>query len=535
VFVNHGWTNLHFYKPVSMDATYRSHVKMTGPNEDGLFAGDMVVFDSNDEVVALYKGIKAQGVPRRLMDYIVHMCDDTKPAAPVGGTLTAAPGAAPQAITAAPTGMDIQVAAAGGSGEDTWPAALKIISEESGIPVNELKGNVGFADLGVDSLLGLLCASRFREELGLHYESSIFLDNQTLDELEVFWKQGDSTGADLSVPRALTGGDAVLNSMFAADADAELGATTASSSDTKSLIDGDESPAAPASSVSSESGYECVTPPEKEVKTIQATSLLLQGIPANSTITKTLFLLPDGSGSCYSYGSLPRIHPSVAVVGVNCPFMKTPEDYTVGIEPVGEAYIREIRRRQPRDPYALGGWSVGGIFAFHFAQELTRQGEQVTELVLIDCPVPRGLDHLPRRYYDYCNEIGLLGTSHGQKRAPPAWLVGHFEACVDSLHDHYAEPFTPETAAPRTQIIWACDAIDRHLEPKFERRAEDPEGLKFLTANRTDYGPCGWEILLPEPEIALDRVTGCNHFSMMQGEGAKKLGEIIGGFMMNGN
>lgn len=534
VFVNHGWTSLHFYKPVSMEATYRSHVQMKGPDDDGLYRGDMVVFDTNDEVVALYKGIKAQGVPRRLMDYIVHMRDDTK--APVDGP----PGAGAdlsQAAATSPAGMDIHVVAADAPAQDSWPAALKIISEESGVPVAELKPDAAFADLGVDSLLGLLCASRFREELGLHHESSIFLDNNTLDELEAFWKQGTS---EASAPKALSGNDAVLTSMFAADADAEKGHSSSSSQDARSLVEDDEdddnSPRpGSASDTSLEAGGNMTPPEKRDLSNIQATSLLLQGNPSSPSTVKTLFLLPDGSGSCSSYAALPRVHPSMAVVGVNCPFMKTPEDYTVGIEPVGAAYIREIRRRQPNGPYALGGWSVGGIFAFHVAQELVRQGEQVTELVLIDCPVPRGLDHLPRRYYDYCNDIGLLGTVNGVRRAPPAWLVGHFEACVNSLHDHHAAAFTPEGSAPRTQIIWACDAIDENLEAKFERRPDDPEGLKFLTATRTDFGTCGWETLLPELDIALDRVAGCNHFSMMQGDGAKNLGEIIGGFMMNGN
>ena len=78
--------------------------------------------------------------------------------------------------------------------------------------------------------------------------------------------------------------------------------------------------------------------------------------------------------------------------------MKDLGQYTVGIEEVGEAYIHEIQRRQPHGPYALGDWSVGGIFACYDAQRLTEMGEDVTYLVLIDCPVPRGLDHQPRRY-----------------------------------------------------------------------------------------------------------------------------------------
>ncbi|KAB8239545.1 beta-ketoacyl synthase [Aspergillus alliaceus] len=518
VFVNHGWKSLHFYKPLSITNTYRSHVKMTGPDNDGLYGGDMVVFEGK-EVVAVYKGIKAQGVPRRLMDYIVHMRDDTKAGAPTGGTLqigesTASTSAAGGSLQTTPPA----------SGSDNWQAALKIISEESGVPISELSPEAAFDDLGVDSLLALLCASRFREELGLHYESSIFLDHPTIRNLEAFWKQGAPEAGTVAV----SGRDAALNSMFA-EAEIEMDQDKGSSDEGRS--------ASEASSYEVISHNTIETSPETSSMPspkVSATSLLLQGNPAVPSTVKTLFLLPDGSGSCSSYAGLPRIHPSIAVVGVNCPFMKTPESYTCTIDEVAQLYITEIRRRQPHGPYALGGWSVGGIFAYHIAQQLAAQGEQVTELVLIDCPVPKGLDHLPHRYYEYCDTIGLLGDVNGVKRDPPPWLISHFEACVNSLHSYRATPYTSNDP-PRTQIIWACDAIDKHCEPKFERRPEDPEGLKFLTATRTDFGPCGWDSLLPEEDIVLDRMTGANHFSMMKGEFAKRLSEMIEGFLMIGN
>nr|BAW18768.1 topopyrone polyketide synthase [Phoma sp. BAUA 2861] len=508
VFVNHGWKSLHFYKPLSMDKTYRSRVKMSGPQEDGMYSGDMVVFEG-EEIVATYKGIKAQGVPRRLMDYIVHMRDDTKSGPPAGGTLAATAARADPVVAAAGT-QQAAIPAHGNADADLWQAAVKIISEESGVPVTELTPDAPFEDLGVDSLLSLLCASRFREELGLHLESSIFLECPTLGDLEAFWKKG--TPAEGTV----TGRDAVLNSMFA---DSEFKAEDQKSSDDErssgdSMFDANNT----SSATSVTSGAK-----------VSSTSLLLQGNPALPSTTKSLFMLPDGSGSCSSYASLPRIHPSLAVVGLNSPFMKVPELYNCGIEEVGEMYIREIRRRQPSGPYALGGWSVGGVFAYHVAQHLTAAGEEVTDLVLIDCPVPKGLDHLPRRYYEYCEQVGLVGEA---KKKAPEWLLPHFEACVNSLHAHFAKPFTPVDRVPRTLVIWACDAIDRHLETKFLRRPEDPEGLKFLTERRMDFGPCGWETLIPEEEMEFTQIDNANHFSMMKGEFAVRLSEAISGFLM---
>jgi iterative type I PKS product template protein len=508
VFVNHGWSSLHFYKPVSLDGEYTSYVKMSGPKDDGMYSGDMIVFEGS-EVVAAFKGIKAQGVPRRLMNYIVHMRDDTKQGAPRGGTMglmgqggdAVASVQVPSNYVNPSTVDDRPDPISGHSGNDSsWSDALRIISEESGVPVTELMDNTSFADLGVDSLLSLLCASRFREELGLAHESTIFADCPTVKALRDFW-MGGTPAAAIDAP---TGRDAILHSMFHDD------------------------PIDTASSSGSDSAIEIVEVKKKNsaVPLRPATSLLLQGNPATPTTVKTLFMLPDGSGSSSSYAALPRIHPSIAVVGLNCPYMKEPHLYTGDIEEVGTAYIHEIQRRQPHGPYALGGWSVGGIFAYHVAQRLIDLGEEVTNLVLIDCPVPRGLDHLPKRYYEYCDRVGLLGEVNGVKRAPPSWLTGHFEACVHSLHDHHASAMNP-FVAPQTTIIWACDAIDKHVTPRFERRPDDPNGLKFLTEARTDFGTCGWEALIPEENCTIFRTEGANHFSMMKGEHAKRLSEFI--------
>lgn len=513
VFVNHGWTSLHFYKEVSVDKVYHSYVKMTGPKEDGMYSGDMTVFEG-DEVVACFRGIKAQGVPRRLMNYIVRMRDDTQTGLP-GPTNNLQPANGNTQILVAEAAVQSQNELVNETSPSSWPAALKIISEESGVPVADLTNEKAFADLGVDSLLSLLCASRFREELRLAHESTIFESYSTVGELRDFWEQGTTSGD----PSTVTGKDAILNSMFHHD---------------NAQVDSSSSPSTPSESGSSIESN--IPTPSTEVTTfigksnVTASSLLLQGNPASSTTCKTLFLLPDGSGSASSYGSLPIIDPSLAVVALNCPYMKEPSSYPVGIDHVARLYTKEIKRRKPLGPYALGGWSVGGIFAYHCAQLLAEEGEVISDLVLLDCPVPRGLDHLPKRYFDYCEKVGLLGAVHsgtGVRKAPPSWLIPHFEACINSLHDYHASLFEPVHSAPTTHVIWACDSIDAHVDNKFEHRNDDPEGLKFLTVGRQDYGPCGWETLLPVAKMRFARVRDANHFSMMKGDLAASLSELI--------
>lgn len=446
------------------------------------------------------------------------MRDDTKAGPPRAGTQGLAQGA--QATTTVQTdiaAIQVSHAAPASSGGHSWQDALKIIAEESGVPVSDLKLESAFAELGVDSLLSLLCASRFREELGYDYESGIFADYPTVKEMEAFW---NGAGGD-KPSGGVSGNDAILDSMFKDEPEPEPEtASPGSSSD-------DADSFGVVLSGSKHNSSSSLTQSTVYSPKLSAASLLLQGHPALATTTKMLFFLPDGSGSSSSYASLPRIHSSIAVVGMNCPYMKIPEQYPQGIEKVSAMYINEIRRRQPNGPYVLGGWSIGGIFAFHVAQQFAAHGEHVSNLILIDCPVPRGLEHLPKRYYEYCDKMGLLGEGpHGVKMAPPQWLIPHFEACVNSLHSYHGVPFDP-AIAPKTQIIWACDAIDRHCEPKFDKMPGDPEGMKFLTEARTDFSPAGWETLLPEGKIEITRLEDGTHHSMMKGENAKRLSGFI--------
>jgi thioester reductase-like protein/acyl carrier protein len=64
--------------------------------------------------------------------------------------------------------------------------ALEIISEESGLAMEDLTDATNFADSGVDSLLSLVIVSRFRDELDLDIQhESLFLECQTVADLRV--------------------------------------------------------------------------------------------------------------------------------------------------------------------------------------------------------------------------------------------------------------------------------------------------------------------------------------------------------------
>jgi len=254
-----------------------------------------------------------------------------------------------------------------------------------------------------------------------------------------------------------------------------------------------------------------------------ANSVLLQG---NAKVaTKKLFLLPDGSGSATSYVSIPNLSPDMAVYGLNCPFMKKPENFTCGIENVTGLYLNEIKRRQPEGPYLIGGWSAGGVIAYETAMQLIQNGEEVERLLLLDSPCPVALDPLPARLHVFFDQIGLLGT--GKAGGTPGWLLPHFSASIAMLSAYEPVPF-PKGKAPRTVAIWCTDGVCKNADDPRPPPAEDedPAPMKWLLNNRTDFSHNGWGQLVDENNMEF-YVMGGNHFSMMKEPHAKQLGQFM--------
>ncbi|KAJ8105235.1 hypothetical protein ONZ43_g7506 [Nemania bipapillata] len=391
--------------------------------------------------------------------------------------------------------------------------ALQIISEESGVAESDLTDETYFGDIGVDSLLSLVIVSRFREELDLEEPTdSLLVDCPTVADL-----------------KAYLGGNASDDSFVCVTPDMDANPTPATEiSDAEDLpmLDSKSSYTIDIRSVSPE------PPAYSNIKSggpvPPATSVVLQGSP--KTAKKTLFLFPDGSGSATSYSSIPRLGQDVCVVALNSPFLKTPEGLReCALDDLVDSYLTELRRRQPNGPYDLGGWSAGGILAYRATQLLCDQGEQVLSLTLIDSPTPTGLDRLPAHFYEFCDSLSLFGSNAkgGSGNSKPAWLIPHFNATIDVLHDYWADPLLPEEC-PKVTIIWACESVmDAPGVPRLPPHPDDTEGMKFLTERRKDFSGNGWEKLFPDGEIVIGRIHGANHFSMLKRPHAEALADLI--------
>jgi amino acid adenylation domain-containing protein len=102
-----------------------------------------------------------------------------------------------------------------------------------------------------------------------------------------------------------------------------------------------------------------------------------------------IYLMHPGHGNVLCYLDLARyLGTDQPLYGLQALDWEDNVNPFADIEEMASRYVAEIREHQPEGTYLIGGWSLGGVIAFEVAQQLTRAGEEVAGLFLLDCMLP---------------------------------------------------------------------------------------------------------------------------------------------------
>jgi len=221
--VTPGCRSLRFAKDLVAGAKYRSYVKMIPTAADpNIYLGDVYILQG-DEIIGMVEGIKFRAYPRMLMDRFFSPRDVTKtkvgggggaqvkkmvhaevpamlshpvmangvksrtihlPAAPT--TQSEQPHVPAQAPIHTPASAPVAISApplADLNSDSTATKVLALIARESALDMSDLRDEASFANLGVDSLMSLVLAEKFRNELGVVINGSLFLEYPTVGDL----------------------------------------------------------------------------------------------------------------------------------------------------------------------------------------------------------------------------------------------------------------------------------------------------------------------------------------------------------------
>ena len=104
-----------------------------------------------------------------------------------------------------------------------------------------------------------------------------------------------------------------------------------------------------------------------------------------------LFLVHPIGGNVLCYVELSKhLPPEQPLYGLQASGIEPGSDASQSISKMARRYVEAIRRVQPRGPYHIGGWSLGGVIAFEMACQLEAQGLEAGSVLLLDSAALRG-------------------------------------------------------------------------------------------------------------------------------------------------
>jgi iterative type I PKS product template protein len=208
--VTPGWSSMRFARPLVAGARYRSYVKMIPTAEDAaVYLGDVYILQAG-EIIGLVGGIKFRRYPRLLLSRFFSAPDEaaskrqqvvaasassshvpakTATIAPVATKATKANAAPHEDAGKAAGNADLGGLGADGEADasldtdSTTAKAIAMVAKEAALDPEDVHDEATFASLGVDSLMSLVIAEKFREELGVTVGGSLFLEYPTVGDL----------------------------------------------------------------------------------------------------------------------------------------------------------------------------------------------------------------------------------------------------------------------------------------------------------------------------------------------------------------
>lgn len=564
-YISHGWESMWFHMPLAPHTDYQTYVKMSHV-EKSVVSGDVWILREG-RVAGVVEGLRFQRILRSTLDILLPKTScspaDKQLSVPHKPISKDIPGAASKAISGVDTARNT-------------PGSRHLIADILGIPETEISPDDSLDELGMDSLACLTLASRLTGSFEVRVPNSKMMECTTVGQLtdfvsglgmdgslspsnsasqSDFLEEEDEEGTP-GTPLTDTDGDphdamSLITSTIIEesgvqksdlDPDVELGdlgidslmALTVVSKLRTSGLDlpldffhthttiGDVTRALTGASPVQDEGTVSASDSDRastqaaEGSVVSNTAMLIP-IQAGHKPRRPrrLFLFPDGSGSPGSYARLGDLHLAFEVYGLVCPFIDNPDNCSCGIEDLVRKYLETVRKEQPTGPYHLGGWSVGGVLAFEAAKQLHATGQETRLLLLLDAPCPAVLPPMPASFIDHLETSGVLPCTNLKSEDQRRRVLGNFNKTVNQLSHYTPTSFMQSERFLYTTIVRAEDGVSpTSANPADEGQPDD--GIhRWILERRTDFGPNGWDQLLPCARIDVVPISG-NHFSMME-------------------
>ncbi|WP_434524889.1 amino acid adenylation domain-containing protein [Photorhabdus asymbiotica] len=193
-------------------------------------------------------------------------------------------------------------------------------------------------------------------------------------------------------------------------------------------------------------------------------------------------------------------------------------------------YINQIRRFQPKGPYALAGWSFGGLVAYEMAHQLRAAGESISHCILIDSFAPNVRTDLTLDDA-FCHRhflLDLQGQFPGLELDNSA-IAASTETFLQALHEALPQSAQIDSSLTALYSVWHhnLSALLNYCPPQTSQpfcliRAVQalPDFMDYLDPTTITSRDLGWQSFGPVNVTQLDG----DHYSLFQ---HKHVGSLV--------
>ncbi|KAL9078932.1 MAG: hypothetical protein Q9157_002156 [Trypethelium eluteriae] len=300
---------------------------------------------------------------------------------------------------------------------------FQLVADALGFESSDLTPSTTFESIGMDLMLSIKIISAFQQETQIELPAAFFTEQRTVAAVR----------------------DAL-------DEPLEKGTQELQSDPSPKKI-----PHLPVDSAAKATGG---STRQHKIDSAVSRAVLIQG--QSRSRAPPLFMTTDGSGTVESFIHLRALPEGRRIYALESPFLENPETFDLSIEEMASVFIRTIRRIQPHGPYLTGGWSAGSIYAYEVAHRLTREGESINALVILDMRAP---SLIPTAIVtpDFVDKLGTFEGINRARDLPEDLSVkekAHLMATCRAL-SRYDAPALPADRQPRhSVVVWARLGLD---------------------------------------------------------------------------
>ncbi|MEE9397815.1 MAG: amino acid adenylation domain-containing protein [Methylococcales bacterium] len=265
-----------------------------------------------------------------------------------------------------------------------------------------------------------------------------------------------------------------------------------------------------------------------------------------------LFCVPGGGGNVLYFYELARcLGPNQPFYGLQARGLDGIDEPFSTVEAMAAHHIEAIRSVQAYGPYSLGGHCFGSMVAFEIAQQLQRQGQEVSLVVILDAPAPIDANAHPSIEWDDIDWICHFGNVIEQateqqfelvrqvlQDLSPDQRLGRLKDCLqragflpEHVDDRHVKgllevfktngriQYSPVDIFPTPLVL--LRASEFHADYNFDGREEGTIPVSAL----------GWNTLT-SASVEIRNVPG-NHITMMSSSNAEALANVLSDCLEN--